>query len=279
MFGFVIANMSSLTEEQRKCYRSYYCGLCRSIALNYGYTKRLVLSYDLTFLILVLSSLYDLDEMVRDCRCIAHPLKSHSETITEATQYAAAMNMALAYYNCRDDWHDDKSLHALALSKLLYSCIPNVTEHWPDKLAIISDSLAQLAAMEQNNLEDPDMGARIFGQLLGEIFVWKQDRWSELLRQLGTSLGAFIYLMDAAMDLPLDVKKNRFNPLRSRWSENYQKETYVPILNIMLGECTDALDRLPLVRHADLLKNILYEGVWLRFYHAGHRPRKEENHV
>ena len=29
MFGYVIANLEALNEEQRARYRSYYCGLCR----------------------------------------------------------------------------------------------------------------------------------------------------------------------------------------------------------------------------------------------------------
>ena len=33
----------------------------------------------------------------------------------------------------------------------------------------------------------------------------------------------------------------------------------------MIGECTDAFERLPLVENVEILRNILYSGVWVRF--------------
>lgn len=37
------------------------------------------------------------------------------------------------------------------------------------------------------------------------------------------------------------------------------------LLLLMIGECTDAFERLPLVEHMEILRNILYSGVWVRF--------------
>ena len=41
--------------------------------------------------------------------CPAHPLRRHFYWQTRYTDYAADMNVVLAYYNCRDDWQDDGS--------------------------------------------------------------------------------------------------------------------------------------------------------------------------
>ena len=37
------------------------------------------------------------------------------------------------------------------------------------------------------------------------------------------------------------------------------------LLLMMIGECTDAFERLPLVENVEILRNILYSGVWVRF--------------
>ena len=58
MFGYVIPNQSVMTPEQQDRYRSAYCGLCRRIGALHGLRGRLTLSYDLTFLDLLLCSLY-----------------------------------------------------------------------------------------------------------------------------------------------------------------------------------------------------------------------------
>ena len=50
--------------------------------------------------------------------------------------------------------------------------------------------------------------------MLGQIFAARDDFWSENLNQIGDGLGRFIYLMDAYDDLPTDLRRNRFNPLK-----------------------------------------------------------------
>ena len=59
MFGYVIPNQAALSPEAQARYRTAYCGLCRRIGALHGLRGRLTLSYDLTFLNLLLSSLYE----------------------------------------------------------------------------------------------------------------------------------------------------------------------------------------------------------------------------
>ena len=59
MFGYLTADTATLTEEQLKRYQACYCGLCRSLEKRHGQLSRLTLNYDVTFLVLLLSSLYE----------------------------------------------------------------------------------------------------------------------------------------------------------------------------------------------------------------------------
>ena len=59
MFGYVIPNQAALDDGAKARYRTAYCGLCRRIGALHGLRGRLTLSYDLTFLDLLLSSLYE----------------------------------------------------------------------------------------------------------------------------------------------------------------------------------------------------------------------------
>ena len=58
MFGYVMANADELSKAQLRRYSAVYCGICRSIRASSGQLARLGLSYDLTFLALLLMSLY-----------------------------------------------------------------------------------------------------------------------------------------------------------------------------------------------------------------------------
>ena len=75
MFGFVLPNLDSLNEEEKQRYRAVYCGVCRSIKDRYGQLSRLTVSFDMTFLALVLGSLYEPSESLGSKRCPIHPTK------------------------------------------------------------------------------------------------------------------------------------------------------------------------------------------------------------
>ena len=62
MFGYVLALEDQLTPESWQRYRGAYCGLCRTLGTRFGQRTRLTLTYDMTFLVLLLSSLYEPQE-------------------------------------------------------------------------------------------------------------------------------------------------------------------------------------------------------------------------
>ena len=74
MFGFVTANLSELDPQQRNRYQAVYCGICRQIRESAGQPARLCLSYDMTFLALLLMSLYEPEERGGGNACILHPI-------------------------------------------------------------------------------------------------------------------------------------------------------------------------------------------------------------
>ena len=114
MYGYVIINQSELKFKEFELYRSYYCGFCRKLREKYGFPGQMTLSYDMTFLIMLLCDLYDAEDITGSTRCAAHPLVSHPTRVNEFTDYAADMNLILSYYSCLDDWTDERKLHKLA---------------------------------------------------------------------------------------------------------------------------------------------------------------------
>ena len=265
MFGYLSATAELLTEEQFARYRACYCGLCRSLKERHGQFSRLTLNYDMTFLVLLLSSLYEPEEQGGDSVCIAHPFKSRKWQKSELTDYAADMNLALAYHKCRDDWHDDRKVLALAEAAALKRGYKRVEKNYPVKCTAIEKAMAELLDIERTSVPDVDAAAAAFGSLMGELLVFREDRWSEILRFMGNALGRFIYVMDACMDLEDDVKQGNFNPFRSRYGLGNNEQYFRDILKMLLGECLFHFDRLPLVQDIGILQNILCAGLWVQF--------------
>ena len=106
---------------------------------------------------------------------------------------------------------------------------------------------------------------------MGELLVWKEDLWSETLRQMGNGLGRFIYLADAAVDYAADEKKKKYNPFLAMGTGNDPKR-WEEYLVLAMGRCAERYEKLPLVQDKALLDNILYSGVWVNY----RGKRKEE---
>ena len=127
----------------------------------------------------------------------------------------------------------------------------------------IEKALKELAELEKENCQDIDAAARPFGSLMAELFVWKEDAFQEILRAFGFYLGKFIYMMDAFMDLADDEKKGCYNPFMNRIGEEDLEETIREMLDGTLRMAIAEFEKLPLEQDLPILRNILYEGVWV----------------
>ena len=258
MFGIVTATHSELTEAQRTRYGAVYCGICRRIRFQHTQLARLGLSYDMAFLALLLMSLYEPEETAGTRACILHPVKPRPWLDNEYISYAADMNVALDYYKCLDDVSDEGKTTAKIMAAHLKKRMPDLEARWPRQCSAIRDSIQALSRLEKDG-GTADQLANSFGQLMGQLLVYRQDMWASTLEEMGFYLGRFVYLADAVEDYEKDMEKGRFNPLnahdRSRWDE---------YLVLAMGRCTQCYERLPLVQDKPLLDNILYSGVWVK---------------
>ena len=130
-----------------------------------------------------------------------------------------------------------------------------------------------LSAVEKSKDASPDAAAGCFGRLMGEVFVMQEDYWAGALRRFGSSLGKYIYMADAACDYDEDKKSGSYNPVVLM---EKQPEEMRDTLMLLLGEASEAFERLPLVQDEHLLRNILYAGIWQQ-YNEAMQKRKDGN--
>ena len=273
MFGYVIVNKGDMKFKEFDIYHSYYCGLCRTLKKRYGVLGQISLSYDMTFLVMLLSGLYE-PEMKEDMnKCIAHPFEKHMKRSNAFTDYGADMNVLFTYYKCKDDWKDEKRIIRLAYSKLMKGAYRRIKSDYSIKVKKIDGLMHELAIQESHNNEDIDKMAGLFGEIMGEMFAVRKDEWEENLRILGSYLGRYIYLLDAYEDIEDDIRENRYNPLKKRYENPDFEEEIKSILTMMMAACSKEFEKLPIIENVEILRNILYSGVWYR-YEAVREKRK-----
>ena len=275
MFGYVVLNKPEIKIKDFELYRSYYCGLCMDLKDSFGLKGRLTLNYDLTFLAILLDGLYEDNTTISECRCIAHPFSKHKTRRNEYTAYAADMNILLTYYQCLDDWNDEKSAKKKRFAKALKSRAERVMGKYPEKAEKIEKELKALADYENAGEENIDLTSGCFGRIMAELFLFKRDEWKNYLDNMGFFLGKFIYILDAYCDYTEDMEKGRYNALKGIGND---RDTINEILTLTMSECTRNYEMLPIVENNDILQNILYSGVWTGF-ETGTVPKRDTEQV
>ena len=278
MFGYVVVNQPEMKFKDFDVYKSFYCGLCRELKEKYGITGQISLTYDMTFVILLLSGLYEPKTKKGTTRCILHPVCKQTVRKNEITEYAADMNLILAYYHLQDDWEDEKKIGSFAGGCALRRRVKKAIGRYPRQSRVIQKELKNLAVYEKTGTTEVDLPAGCFGRLMEELFVYKKDCWEPYLRGMGFYLGKYIYLMDAYEDLEKDIRENSYNPLKKMAEEADYEDHCREILCMMMGECTAYFERLPCVLDVDILRNILYDGVWKRYRRLQEKKSEEEKH-
>ena len=281
MFGYIVMNKPEIRFKDFDLYKSFYCGLCRELREKYGISGQLTLSYDMTFVIMLLSGLYEPRTFKGTTRCILHPVKKQTVRKNEITEYGADMNVLLTYYKCLDDWNDDRKYLKLGYAKLLEGKNDRLLKVYPQKAKLIVELLEELSSLEKAGETDIDRMSGVFGHIMEEILAYRQDEWEKSLRRLGFYLGKFIYILDAYDDVEEDAKNKDYNPFLKKYTMKGFDEEVCQILKMMMAETSREFEMLPIIKYGDILRNILYSGVWCRFEEVSKRRReeREKEHV
>ncbi|MCI7328882.1 MAG: DUF5685 family protein [Lachnospiraceae bacterium] len=267
MFGYVNADKKEMTDEERSTYQAYYCGLCRELKRQAGAGAQICLNYDITFLAILLSGLYEPDEVTEPFRCRLHPTKKRFFHESEVMQYAASMNIVLSYYKLLDDYQDDHKTSRKKIANRFEPVVKRVCEEYPRQTQAIEDFVRDLSDAEYRQEDNLTVLSALSGDMLGELFCYKEeDVWNESLRSMGYYLGKFIYLLDAYDDMEKDRKNHNFNPMLRAIDKDPSYDAFCrQVLVSLIAECTKEFERLPILKNASILRNILYSGIWTKY--------------
>lgn len=265
MFGYVMVNKQELKFKEFDQYHAYYCGLCRVLREKYGFSGQFALTYDCTFLVMFLTGLYEPEEKIEERKCIVHPAKGTTSCINQYTEYAADMTILLSYYKCMDDWKDEHKASRYAYAKLIQKGYKEVVKKYPkkcEKVKLMFDKISDCEASKEENI---DKVSGLFGEVLAEIFTFRSDEWENEIRRMAFFLGKFVYLMDAYEDIDKDLKTGNYNPFAFAKRDEGYEERCRTMLSMMMAECSREFEKMPILKNAEVLRNILYSGVWCRY--------------
>ncbi len=243
-------------------YRMHYCGLCRRLRRDYGLIPPMFLSYDFTFLAMLLWNGAD----CTPCRgrCTANPLRKECMCPdSPALELAAAECVILTWWKARDsikDEHGMKALEGRVMSALLNRACRKAREKCPSFYETAGRCLEELDRLEQEQCPSLDRTADTFARIL-QACVPEDMSQQRVLRQILYHLGRWIYLADARDDLAEDREKDRYNPLRFRYGEEADDGALALTMSLSLDQIGAAFQLGSFGLQRAALENIIYLGL------------------
>ncbi len=261
MFGYVTFYKDELKIKDFNKFRAYYCGLCKELGKQFNQLVRLGLSYDFTFLALLLDSLQEEHTIFAQEGCFKQLGKKRA-TVKDNRyiQYAADMSVVFMYFKLLDDVQDDFSIPSAVAMIPYWFAVRKVKRKYPDVICKIRENLKALSKLEKTQCANVDEVAHTFAQIMEVLF----DQGDEELKRLGYNIGRFIYIADAANDFDKDVKKNKYNPFRFAYpckTADEVRDIAEQSMMFTLAMAGQNYENLNITKNKDLLDNIIYLGL------------------
>ena len=270
MFGYIKIAKPELKIKEYETYKAVYCTLCRTLGKEYGIWTRFTLSYDFTFLALLNMALSDGCDEAERKHCVCNPLKKCNYCKNdEKIKMPAAAAIIMVYYKLLDNIADEKGIKKLGfiLLKPLFShAHKKAARLYPKVEEIISGYIAEQTALENENCTELDRAADPTAKALSALLQLCSEDLTQkrVLDRLGYCLGRYIYILDAACDLPEDIKSGSYNCLVASLEGDPQKharDRATPQLYFCANEAGRAFELLDIKKYRTILGNIIYLGL------------------
>ena len=270
MFGFVRPLRGELKVREWERFQSVYCGLCHTIRRHYGIMQTALLSYDCTYLALVLDALEESGGTACRKRCMMHPLRRKTCACESAGLVrAAAVSVILQWHKLGDTVSDERGIKRFAarfLRLFLRRGYRKAAGELPDFDRRTGQLLTELNDLERQKTPSLDRPADAFANIL-RAAVADFGKDSRILEEMFYHTGRWIYLVDACDDIQDDFVSDSYNPVILRWQLT-QPALLPPVKDAMnhtllqsLAASYHAYILLQPYRDAGIIENILCQGL------------------
>jgi hypothetical protein len=281
MFGFARARPEMLAPEERIDLRRFYCGLCDALRRDYGPPYAALTGWDGRFIALTIGAQALHEETHAATRCPAR-LGTRSLSMVPygiAARYAAAVTVFLLGEKLDDDLHDEHSKRARLAKPLTHKQVARAVGVLRELDFPLAEAMSlresqravesgrQAYALQEVTQPPAEATALILGHTA--VLAGTPEN-GPALREVGRSVGRIVTLLDACYDFPKDAKSGVFNavaetagshkPIRSISGTRFEQTA--DYLIEQLREIRQAHSRLVLHRHASIVQNILFMGLF-----------------
>ena len=216
MYGYLQWNIKRGKKDKlTNTYRSYYCGLCSAMKVNYGVMSTLFLSNDITYIMIAISQNTEGCHKCPEC-CLKKRRKRIALCYAETKwRHFAAIALGIAYAKSLDDYMDEKTL----MSYIKFQFVKLITR----KARRLNEELFEFLVCNMKNIkdqEDKGAGLELQGNLTAKMLINAIEFnnihiLNEQQKRYITALAKWLCLIDAIDDYDEDNERGGYNPLNN----------------------------------------------------------------
>ena len=203
MFGYFQPYRNIKFRNFRSSFKNYYCGLCHSLRYNYGQKTRLLLSYDVALLDMLLNHH---NRGYNSCKNGQH-IKN-----IDGWKVMAALNLLLFELKLKDDISDENSFLAKLLLNFFHKQLAQAKSDFLQLASVIEQGNNTIIENEKAHADALTM-AESFAKMMLDI----TDNINPMAEHKSIIKGVsmWLYLIDAIDDYEKDWRSGNFNPFKS----------------------------------------------------------------
>lgn len=208
MYGYLRLLNGVTPPSVQNHYRRLYCSLCHALWNYYGMRPRFILSYDMTFLAVIL----DLDNQVDlEDRLLCYK-KAHITSHAENWKRIAAMSVLLASKKLEDDVADENDLKAKIALKIFHKAEKKAEAEYPDTAKLFETGFRNMSELEKRQADVVAL-SKAFGDIMSSSVSSLFDCAQQDIAVMHY-VSQWVYFIDALDDLDKDAVDGSYNPFK-----------------------------------------------------------------
>jgi hypothetical protein len=214
MVGHLKITPCKLDKLQKETYWLSYCSICHALRKNQGFTTALLLSNELTLLLLAFGNYIPKDDLKTICPATFF-LQKKPIFQNETSKLAASLSILLAWLKITDDLTDEPNLSKKLIYKILDRKMQNKVVLSENLQTVVADYILVVKANE-TDFEKVQLQSKTLASALA-IEIGRTTTASPTFiaqqAEIFGLLGELIGIADHLIDLEIDFYQSAYNPI------------------------------------------------------------------
>lgn len=214
MYGYISLYFHP-TEDERKKYLNYYCGICHNLKKNYGNIYRPTIIKEVVLFAMMQNEAKDIEEF----KCPLMRFQKRYKPINDnfLDKYSD-LNLLIIYGKILDYKYEGHKIANYFINKME----DKIYDKFDEKFLVEYSNLIKEQSEIEKYSEDMDELARPSEKILEKILeIYFPGKENYIL---SNTIGYLIYLIDSVYDFKKDLKRNKFNAIKRVYKVNDLKK-------------------------------------------------------